>query len=132
MSKARSKGTEWESRLLKQLVIVWPTIARRGTTLGGNDDGDYLNCEPVLIEAKKVDSPRWSEWVRKMRSKAPDHRWLICWSGDARTQDGKPLAVMPLEFAIDLLHGYFGPWGHVARGYASAEITNPTFEEREQ
>ena len=138
MSRQRDKGTAFEVEVLEQLRGVWPDIARRGTTLGNQDAGDYLNTGPVLIEAKKVDKPTFFQWARTCRKKAAHGRWLIYWAGDRRTEDGQPLVCFPPEFAIDLLHAYFGPAGferaqarhqrdqHIAATLAAGE-RNPTF-----
>ena len=114
MSKARDKGTRVESELLDLLKGTWPNIARRGTTMGALDDGDYTNTSGVLVEAKKVDQPTLYKWIRVCRKKALHGRWLIFWCGDRRTEDGQPVVVLPLTFAIDLLHAYYGPFGAVA------------------
>lgn len=137
MSRQRAKGTTWEVELQRLLSITWKNIARRGTTLGANDDGDYLNCDGVIIEAKKVDRPRFLEWARDTRTKADKaghHRWVVMWAGDRRTTNGQPLAVMPLDYALDLIHSHHGPFGTVAidARHARDEHITATLDNGEQ
>lgn len=109
MSKARSKGTRGENWLLEKLRTIWPT-AERAPLKGTLDKGDFVNV-PWPVEMKNTQRPLFQAWVRILRKKATDHRWILVWKGDARTGDGQPLVVLDFEHAMDLLHAYYGPFG---------------------
>lgn len=101
MSKARAKGSGWETELKERhLSTVWPTV-ERAPLRGTNDFGDFVNVDGLLIEAKKVDSPRFLEWARKAKGKAGEFGWRIVWSGDRRRGDG-PYVMLPLRDWLDL------------------------------
>lgn len=100
MSKARAKGTEWETRLLPKLrAIFGDQVERAGTTLGCNDRGDFLGV-PWPHEAKKTDVPHFLQWAKVLQKKSPDE-WAILWSGDQRRSDG-PFVLLPLEFYLQM------------------------------
>ena len=102
MSRARAKGTEGENYFLEFFVQrLWPA-ADRAPLKGIHDAGDFLNV-PFPIEAKNVEVPRFLEWVKVLRRKAPSHRWLLLWKGDMRKATHRPMAIMDPAFALELL-----------------------------
>lgn len=101
MSKQRAKGTGWEVELLPLLRQVFGDQVERAPLKGINDFGDFLGCDGLLIEAKKVNSPRFLEWARKAKAKAGPHGWRIVWSGDRRKGDG-PYVLMSMNDWLEL------------------------------
>lgn len=103
MSRQRTKGTRYETHLLTLLRRIWPQARRAGTTLGGNDQGDFLNCGPWLIEAKHRATLAIPEWVRTADRKAgPLRPWLILTRTDKRSFPFD-LAVMQATVALELI-----------------------------
>ncbi|HZU73568.1 MAG TPA: hypothetical protein VE990_12435 [Acidimicrobiales bacterium] len=107
MSRQRSKGTRWETELLNRLAWAFPNhvITRAGTTLGANDEGDFVGG-PFPLEAKSTKTLCIPLWVRKLRAKAVTHRWALLWHGDRRTADGQGLMVVDVEFGLELLRSW--------------------------
>ena len=106
MSKQRSKGTQFESYLIPTyLRQIWPDAARRALQ-GVNDFGDFINVGEWLIEAKKHNSWRVFEWIRKCMSKT-DGSWMILAATDKRS--GIPdMAILPAKTLFELLEGREG------------------------
>jgi hypothetical protein len=95
MSKARAKGTAWESELVPILSAVFGLRVERAPLKGQADHGDFVNV-PYLVEAKKTNQPRFLEWARIAARKAAGAGWVIIWAGDRRKGDG-PYVIMPLD-----------------------------------
>ena len=102
MSKARAKGTLWETELLEHLRAVWPH-AERAPLKGTNDRGDYTSCDQWLLEAKSTSTPRFLDWARTCRKKAKGDPWAVLWHGDRRTDNGQPLVVLDLNTFLALV-----------------------------
>lgn len=100
MSKARAKGTGWETELLPLLRSVFGEHVERAPLKGIQDDGDFCGT-PCLVEAKKTDVPHFLQWAKTASKKRPDGSWRIVWSGDRRRGDG-PFVMLPLEQWLDL------------------------------
>lgn len=112
MSRARDKGTRGENFFLPilrelffpDLPLEWEdhplqrldNVARQQRSTAG----DYTGV-PWLHEAKHTDRPSMTAWIRQCRTKAGTD-WVLLWKGDARTLDGQPLAVMPIEKYLEL------------------------------
>lgn len=101
MSKARAKGTKWETELLAHLRSIWPH-AERAPLRGIHDRGDYTSCNQWLLEAKSTAAPRFLEWARTCRRKAAGDPWAVLWHGDRRTDDGQPLVLLDLSTFLAL------------------------------
>lgn len=101
MSKQRAKGTEGENYFKGLLALIWPYVDR-APLKGTLDAGDFLNV-PFPIESKNTIKPLFQAWVRVLRHKANDHRWVLLWTGDKRTRDGAPLMLVDLRFGLELL-----------------------------
>jgi len=101
MSRARAKGTRWETELLTRLRAVWPH-AERAPLRGSNDRGDYTACNQWLLEAKSTTTPRFLEWARTARRKAAGDPWAVLWHGDRRSDLGQPLVLVDLDTFLDL------------------------------
>ncbi len=103
MSQQRQKGTGFETEQLPWIRRIWPDAGRAGTTLGGADYGDFTNIGPYLIEAKKHNSWRVSEWIRTILKKKGGHYdWMLVMAMDRRKLPGT-YVLMPVELAEDLL-----------------------------
>lgn len=98
MSKARAKGTGWETELLPLLRIVFGPQVERAPLKGAADHGDFTGV-PFLIEAKKTETPRFLEWARTAKKKNGNEPFWIVWAGDRRKGEG-PYVLMPLEHAL--------------------------------
>jgi hypothetical protein len=94
MSKARQKGTAWESELLPKLRDLFGQQVERAPLRGVNDKGDFVGV-PWLHEAKHVAVPRFQEWARTAAKKDDD--WVVIWKGDARKSGHGPYVLMPLH-----------------------------------
>lgn len=105
VSKARAKGTGWESELLPLLRQVFGPQVERAPLKGIQDAGDFTGV-PWLHEAKKTDVPHFLQWAKTCNKK--HHRWAILWSGDRRKGDG-PFVMLPLEHYVALLA--YAPYG---------------------
>lgn len=103
VNKPRIKGTGWESELVPRIRLFFPTC-ERAPLKGIQDKGDFVGV-PLLMEAKCTGLPKFLEWSRVCARKSKD--WVILWHGDRRTYSGE-LAVMPLNFALELLGRYYG------------------------
>lgn len=101
MSKARAKGTGWESELLPYLRMVFGPQVERAPLKGAADDGDFTGV-PWLHEAKKTDVPHFLQWAKTAQKKRPA-QWTIMWSGDRRKGDG-PFVMLPLEHYLALVN----------------------------
>lgn len=99
MSKARSKGTAWETELVPLLRNVFGPQVERAPLKGAADHGDFTGV-PWLVEAKKTETPRFLEWARTARKKTGD-RWMVVWCGDRRKGEG-PYVLMPMALAFEL------------------------------
>lgn len=97
MSRQRQKGTGFETELLPSLRDTFGEHVERAPLRGIGDDGDFTGCRGLLVEAKKHDSPRWSEWITTAARKRPDGSWRIVWSGDRRKANAGPFVLMPLD-----------------------------------
>lgn len=101
MSRARAKGTRWETELLAHLRVAWPH-AERAPLRGTQDRGDFNACNDWLIEAKNTATPRFLEWARTARRKAGRDPWAVLWHGDRRTDHGQPLVLLDLNTFLAL------------------------------
>jgi hypothetical protein len=110
VSRARAKGTRGENFFLRILRRLFGDHIERAPLKGVNDYGDYLGV-PWLHEAKNTAKPLFQAWARVCKAKAakrnPDRPWdwVLMWKGDGRTEDGQPLAVMPIEKYEELVMG---------------------------
>ena len=98
MSKARAKGTAWETELLPLLRLLFGDQVERAPLKGTQDKGDFTGV-PFLIEAKKTETPRFLEWARAAKKKNGGEPFWIVWSGDRRKGEG-PYVLMPLDHAL--------------------------------
>lgn len=102
MSKARSKGTSWESELLPLLRETFGPQVERAPLRGINDLGDFTGLPgDLILEAKKTDVPHYLQWAKICNKKAK--RWAILWSGDRRRGDG-PFVMLPLDHYLELAY----------------------------
>lgn len=112
---ARQKGTAWETALLPLLRKRFGKQVERSPA--SRESCDFVGT-PFPVEAKNCITPRFQAWVRKLRHVASENlqpdRWVLIWKGDARRADGRPLAVIDLEFFWDLVAIAYGPFGHAA------------------
>jgi len=99
MSKARQKGTSWETALLEPLRRVFGPQVERAPLKGTADNGDFTGV-PYQIEAKSTAKPLFLEWARKANAKS--YPWAIVWKGDLRKNDQGPYVLMPFEHFCDL------------------------------
>ena len=107
MSKARSKGTQYENHLRDQyLTGVWPQ-ADRAPLRGTQDRGDF-DGTPLVIEAKKRNAWALPAWIRTTRAKAErvGRPWMILFAGDKRTDMSEDLVVMPTRQLFNLLSNF--------------------------
>lgn len=94
MSKARAKGTKWESELVPILRGLYGPQVDRAPLKGAADRGDFVGV-PFQHEAKNTQKPLFLQWARTAAKKT--HHWAILWSGDRRTADGGPYVLMPMH-----------------------------------
>jgi hypothetical protein len=94
MSKARAKGTRWETELLAPLRRLYGPQVERAPLKGTQDKGDFVGV-PFQHEAKNTQKPLFLQWARTAYKKST--HWVILWSGDRRTVDGGPFVLMPLQ-----------------------------------
>jgi len=93
MSRARAKGTTWETELVPILANLFGPQVDRAPLRGVNDRGDFVGV-PWLHEAKSTQVPRFLDWARTAQKKAEN--WVILWHGDRRKAEG-PYVMMSLE-----------------------------------
>lgn len=93
MSRARQKGTKWETELLERLRSLFGPNVHRAPLRGTQDAGDFVGV-PWLHEAKSTKAPHFLEWARTAAKKHQD--WCVLWHGDRRT-DPTELVVMPFH-----------------------------------
>lgn len=97
MSKAKQKGTAFETALLPMLRKIFGRQVDRAPMRGGLDKGDFDGV-PLLVEAKSHKSPRFVEWARVAEEKSPG-KWAIIWKGDLRKKDSPGTVVqIPLMY----------------------------------
>lgn len=102
-------GTEGENRA----VEVWSPIFPMADRLGGNRASHDITGTPFPIEVKRRKTIALPDWTRKLRDKHGLEWLLHIVPRDRRRKDAIPeLAVMPIEFATDLVSfakekGYF-------------------------
>ena len=66
MSKAKQKGTLWESKVVSWLREQgFPTVERKALT-GAHDQGDLTGIPGLMVEAKNVRAISLSQWSREM------------------------------------------------------------------
>lgn len=113
MSKAKAKGTAWETDIVRLLrESNWPNAERR-TMSGTNDKGD-INLHPkVVIEAKNHGTLKFSEWLAEAEAERinADAHIGVVWAkrrGKAKAEDG--YIVMDADTFLFLLEkaGYTG------------------------
>lgn len=104
MSKARAKGTKWETELLERLRGLFGPNVHRAPLRGTQDAGDFVGV-PWLHEAKSTKAPHFLEWARTCAKKAPNGAWAVLWHGDRRT-DPTELVVLPYPLYHDLVRGF--------------------------
>lgn len=104
MSKARQKGTAWETELLGRLRGLFGPNVHRAPLRGTQDAGDFVGV-PFLVEAKSTKAPHFLEWARTAIKKTQGGRWVVAWHGDRRT-DPTELIVMPLALFEELVDSY--------------------------
>lgn len=101
MSRARAKGTAWESEVVRFLREWWPAAERRALA-GAKDLGDITGIPGVTFECKNVRTAAYPEWVRQAeaeRDNAGDQVGVVFAhvNGKAKADDG--LVVMsPRQF----------------------------------
>lgn len=100
---ARRKGTAGENFFLEHVRELHGNHVERAPLKGLHDYGDFVGT-PWLVEAKSTVKPLFLAWARICRKKAGD-LWILMWTGDKRTKDGKPLVLMPLEMYKALVKG---------------------------
>lgn len=66
MSKARAKGTAWETRLVGYLRLNGFPEAMRHPLSGRLDKGDVANVPGVVFEAKNTKTLALAQWVDEM------------------------------------------------------------------
>lgn len=104
MSKARQKGTAWETELLPRLRQLFGETVNRAPLRGVHDAGDFINV-PWLHEAKNTIKPLFQTWARICERKTGD-RWVIIWKGDRRQTSGNgPYVLMPLTHYERIVKG---------------------------
>ena len=103
MSKARTKGTQYENRVRdRYLRPIWPS-ADRAPLRGTADRGDF-DGTPVIVEAKKRDAWRLPDWIRTTQRKAvlEGRPWCIVFAGDKRLKD------LQDDYVVTTAEHYFG------------------------
>jgi hypothetical protein len=100
LSKARAKGTKWETELLTPLRRLFGEQVDRAPLKGTLDKGDFVGV-PMQHEAKNTQKPLFLQWARVAYRKS--QHWVILWSGDRRTTDGGPYVLMPLQTYYQLV-----------------------------
>lgn len=105
MSKARAKGTKWETELLDRLRGLFGPNVHRAPLRGTQDAGDFVGV-PWLHEAKSTKAPHFLEWARTAAKK--NERWCVLWHGDRRT-DPTELVMMPLHLFEELITALYDP-----------------------
>ena len=100
MSKARAKGTKWETELLVPLRRLWGPQVERAPLKGTQDQGDFVGV-PFQHEAKNTQKPLFLQWARTAYKKSV--HWVILWSGDRRTTDGGPYVLMPFHTYMEII-----------------------------
>lgn len=64
VNTSKSRGTLWESEIVRFLNEHWPHVERRALA-GAQDKGDVAGIPGVVIEAKSCKEFRLGEWVRE-------------------------------------------------------------------
>lgn len=100
MSRARQKGTSWETALLEPLRRLFGPQVERAPLKGAQDKGDFIGV-PYQIEAKNTAKPLFLEWARKANAKSTP--WVIIWKGDLRKNDQGPYVLMPMALYEELV-----------------------------
>jgi hypothetical protein len=106
---ARKKGTTFEVWLLEHLRRLFGPNVHRAPLRGIRDEGDYVGV-PWPHEAKNVATPRFPDWIRRLRVKAgPGQPWALIWKGDMRSESGQPVVVIPLSLYEELVDAQHNP-----------------------
>lgn len=64
MSKARAKGTSFETAILPWLKALWPDASRTGSK--SFEAGDFERTGPYIIEAKNQKEMKLAAWVKQV------------------------------------------------------------------
>ncbi len=65
MNRSKSKGTDWESKIVDYLSRWWPHVERRAQS-GANDKGDIAGIIGCAIEAKACATWAPQQWLREL------------------------------------------------------------------
>lgn len=100
---SRSKGKVGE-RELANLLTAKGFPAQRAQQFKGGQHSDDIWCPRLrglgfLIEAKRTETVRLTEWLAKAREDAAGRDPLICW----RKNGGEWIAVLPLDALLGLI-----------------------------
>jgi hypothetical protein len=119
MSKAKDKGTAWETASVNYLIERGAIYAERRALRGINDRGDISGIPGVVIENKSCKTIKLSEWVDEVtteRNNAGGGVGMVWMKRIGRTSVARGYAIMEVETSVDLLigAGYFVPLGGAA------------------
>jgi hypothetical protein len=112
MSKARAKGTRWESRLLPHLQAVFP-YAERAPLRGSQDRGDFVHTGNFAVEAKNckaIDLAGWIDEARAEARRAGPGVWPVVVFPRRNMGAERAYVVMELETWLSVAHRLeYGP-----------------------
>ena len=102
----RIKGTRYEGELVPLLRLIFGEHVDRSALHGVYDKGDFYGV-PFPVEAKARETLAIPAWVRRVREKAQDHRWVIFCKQDRRKVGSiRELMIVDAEFGRELLLAY--------------------------
>lgn len=106
MSKARAKGTSWETQIVRYLNRNGYPGADRAPLRGDKDQGDIVGLPGTCIEAKNCKTLTPSLWLDQleveMANMSADTGVVIA-KRRGTTDVGRSYAVMPVEVWLRLL-----------------------------
>lgn len=114
MSKAKQKGTAFETAVTRYIKSYFPSVERRALQ-GVNDTGDIagisIHGKPLVVECKNTKTLNISEHMRELEREQQnaDTKWGVLIQHaprvgfDNQDNTGKQWAIMPLHTLMELL-----------------------------
>lgn len=106
MSKARAKGTQWETQIVRWLNENGYPGADRSPLRGNKDRGDITGLPGVCIEAKNHKQMRLAEWLDQLAAEmvaADADSGVLIVKRAGTTDVGRSYALMPVDVWLRLL-----------------------------
>jgi len=106
MSKAKQKGTNAETAVVKYLQANGFQYAERRALHGNLDKGDITGCGPLVFEVKDHATFKLSEWLQELRDEtlnAKANTGCVVAKKRGKSDAGEWYAILPFAWIVALL-----------------------------